>query len=485
MAGSRKVNVLRVSATGVLLDPMSKLKDKQFVYASLAFDGGPSLAFTGYTLTSMASGIFIRWEHSDAKESARVDRMIGEHMAKIGKLPMAPLPPPPPPPAPAGVLTPAPAANIVSMPAPAPAAVPGAGAAGKDLVDVTAAIRRKAKRVLSKDLAARIEVVDVLSLGTIRTLIREAVDESVVLLGHRLNEDERRRVFEETEDGFRERLEAFAAEKAGLEEKTRLLQKQIERVQTLLEEERTRVLTASQFTVSDAGMMEMERRLERLLEWAMRKGQVTPELEKEMRSVVLKLLDDEREKIHRQAQEAQNDKISLLERKVQRLAESLQSAEVERDQARRRAQALEASGGVPLRNILEAGLDEGDPDKERKLSLLKEIVQFNRDVRKDLAAAGRLPKLRDPEEKVGQSPSTGSAPALPPEPELAKALGVQRKEPEGREAADPEGGGGSPAPEDTSKVAVLASGSEVDPDDRPWEAPGAGPMEVKIRRFGK
>jgi hypothetical protein len=224
-----------------------------------------------------------------------------------------------------------------------------------------------------------------------------------------------------------------------------------------------------------------------------------------MRAVVARLLDDERAKILKQAQEAQSDKISLLEKKIQRLASSLESAEKDRDSARRRAQALEAAGYVPFGNVMEAGLGEDDPDRELKLKLLEEIVKFNQEIRGQLSAVGRLPppRVRSPEAtpaseakegaaELGPSDASRQPPAASPaepsaaeeEARLAAELGIERRTIDGAErkpdgegpvndAAAPEGAaGGEP------------EGPEVDPDDLPWEAPAASAGAKKARNVG-
>lgn len=493
-AGSKRANVRKLSATGVLLEPTLPLRNKQFVYTSLVLADGPSQALSGVVVTTTAEGLFIKWEHSKPGDADRLDRTIRDYLLRKGKLPLFQEPPARPP------------------------AAPGAGPAGKPRaevpgkLDVDATIRKRARTVLSADLASRMQTVQVLGIGTIKSLIREAVEESAALLGQTLNEEERRRLLEEAEGTFREKYEA---EKAGLEEKSKLLEKQLKRAQGLLEEERQKVLTASQFTVSDTGMVQLEQRLGRMLDRALVKGQVTDELEQDMRAVVSRLLDDEREKIRQQAQDAQNDRMQLLEKKVQRLAESLKVAEGERDRAQRLAQALEAAGGLHLKNLYTAGMDLTDPDRERKLSLLKEIVNQNKKLREELAAQGLLPALMRPRSPVPAvelaakaAPAKGEEPPEPEEPaepdddtteletdesSIAESLGVRKSEPEPAaekamavEEESPHAG--EKAPEDDTdevEVPVLAEGGEVNPDDLPWEPEKPGEDDPQNEKFRK
>jgi DNA-binding ferritin-like protein (Dps family) len=274
-----------------------------------------------------------------------------------------------------------------------------------DRVDVDATIRHQAKTIRSADLASRVDTVQVLNLSTIRELIKAAVDEVVTLLGPSIAETERKRLLSEAEEEFKEKVKAFQAEKAGLEAQAQNLEAQLSKARAVLEEERQRVVSSNQFTVSDTGMLELAKTFDRVLERAVTSGRVTPDIESDLRTIVDKLLDDERERIREQVEQAQNDKIQLLEKKVSRLASSLEDTAKERDRARQHAHSLELSGFIPRGNVMTAGLAADDPDKERKLSLLKEILEFNRDIRDQLQG-------RTPEANVRAASTAGIAPSL-------------------------------------------------------------------------
>ncbi len=360
-------------------------------------------------------------------------------------------------------------------------------------LDVDAKLRSKSKTVRASDLASRLDTVQVVNMGAIRTLVKEAVEDALALQGAAFNEADRRRLLEEAEAAFAERLALYKSEKSGLEDQIKTLQDSLGKAQALLEEERGRILSANQFTVSDAGMVELESRLGRMLDWALRTGQVSPQLEEDMRGVVRRLLDDEREKIREQAQQAQSDKVALLEKKVQRLAASLENAESERDLARHRAQALEASGG-PLRNIMTAGLDGKDPHRERKLGLLKEIFQINKQIREQLLAEGRLAARTSATSFAadGDADSVKSKTA-DEEAQIAGDLGIRKIVP-GKAFSGPSSGPGAAQTCEPGKVMdtdrihvpVLASGPSGDPDDLPWAPASEGeaslPKTVKIKK---
>ncbi|UCG39455.1 MAG: hypothetical protein JSV00_04320, partial [bacterium] len=315
---------------------------------------------------------------------------------------------------------------------------------------------------------------------TIKNLIKEAVDESVSLLEQKLNEGERKRLLEEAEESFKERLAVFQSEKAGLEEKTKYLQHQLERAQALLMEERKKVFHDNQFPVSDSGMVEVEKRLGRMLDRSLKKGEIDEGFEEEIRVIVARLLDDERQKIREQAQKAQTDKISLLEKKVSRLANSLLNVESERDRAQRLAKALEAKGGmmVPSQNLYDVGLAEEDPDKERKLNLLKEIFQFNKEMREELASQGRLPKGRAQMQNQAEQDPSGQDQSQESQPSKEK---TEKPSPQRQWETDLE--------ESAEEVPVLATGDDADPDDMPWEPDEMNqeekPKSAKIKRLGR
>lgn len=297
--------------------------------------------------------------------------------SSVGAVP-EPAPPPPP-------------AELPLKSAPPPPAVDPAPLK-KDSLDFSIALHEHAKKVRASDLARLHEELEVVKMSDVLTLVQEAVDEAVRRSEREWNEKERKKLLEEAEEIFNERLESFKAEKAELSAQARHLKDQLARAQELLEEERQKVVRADQFTVSDAGLMELEKRLSRLLDHAILRGSATPELQAEMRAVVAKLLDDEREKISQKAKEAHSETISLLERKVHRLASSLEETQHAREEAEERARLLEsAKGNLVLQNLYKAGLDEKDPKKEKKLALLKDIARGNREIRRHMARSGASP----------------------------------------------------------------------------------------------
>jgi len=346
-------------------------------------------------------------------------------------------------------------------------------------LDVDATIRSRAKTVKAAELARRHKNVQVLGMDTIRGLIRDAVAEAAEQFENSLGAEEKKRLLEEAEETFQERLQSFKAEKAGLEAHAKNLQSQLDRAQSLLDEERQRIVSANQFTVSDAGMIEIEQRLTRMLDRAIAKGGVSAELEAEMREVLAKLLDDEREKISEKAQEAQNDRVELLERKIARLASSLDETTKERDYAKRRAQFLEESGGGGLQNVITGGIFGHDSDKERKLELMKEIFKANKEMYAELEKRGTRPEARKrpnvptPKAESAESSDTAEATSENTTDEASLTVGRQPADEDtsiidnAQRVLDQDG---ESEPEGVEEDAESGE-EEIDPDDLPWEPP--------------
>lgn len=352
---------------------------------------------------------------------------------------------------------------------------------GKDgRMDVGAAIRQKAKTVRASDLAARHDKVRVLNMGTIKALIQEAVEEAANHLTRALGEAERKRLMEEAEEGFKERLKAFELDKKSAEEKARVLQNDLNSAKMLLEEERKRSIAADQFTVSEAGLAEIDVRMAKILERAVGRGDAGPELEAKLRELIASILDSEREKMREKELAAHNDKIALLEKKVARLAHSLDSTEKERDEARQIAEAMEKHGisAAEVKNKYKIGLDGDDPNRERKLALMRELVEQNRELRKALGH-----KLRDPEEIAREIREEAAAKKAEAAKAKAEALAAMADDPAPAPVATatpaPVAEAARPEPEAPAEPAVDEASSEpvvpaIDPDDLPW-TPTAAP----------
>jgi len=298
-------------------------------------------------------------------------------------------------------------------------------------MDIGASIRSRAKTVNASELAARHDRVRVLNMATIKALIQEAVEEAANHLTRALGEAEKKRLLEEAEESFKERLKAFQEEKLSAEVRQKQLQEQFEAAQRLLEDERKRAVSADQFTVSAKGMEDIEAVFRRLIERSVADGKLDPGLEEQLRKVAAHVLDSERERMREKELGAQSDKIELLEKKLRRLATNLEETERQRDEAREIAAHLEQFAGQGLsidqiKQKYKAGLKGDDPNRERKLALMKELVEQNRDLRKALGIATNPvePNLDPPalvvaEERAadsGEKSETETADSAPADP---------------------------------------------------------------------
>ena len=327
-------------------------------------------------------------------------------------------------------------------------------------MDIGASIRSRAKTVRASELAARHDRVRVLNMATIKSLIQEAVEEAANHLTRALGAAERKRLLEEAEEGFKERLKAFEAEKLSADVRAQRLQEQFESAQRLLEDERKRAVTADQFTVSAKGMEDIESVFRRLIDRSVADGKLDPGLEEQLRKVAAHVLDSERELMRAKEMGAQNDKIELLEKKLKRLATNLEETERQRDEAREIAQHLEqyAGQGLSIEQIkskYRIGLGADDPNRERKLAMMKEIIDQNREVRKALGLTINAP-----------------------EPVAAKAAVVVAPEPVAEQVAE--------AAEATADEPTADDGVPIeDPDDMVWTPDTViTPKEEKLEGAG-
>lgn len=354
----------------------------------------------------------------------------------------------------------------------AEAANSGKTVVGQDgRMDIGATLRSKAKTVRASELAARHDKVRVLNLATIKQLIMEAVEEAASHLSRALSEADRKRLLEEAEEGFKERMKAFHEEKATADEKSKKLAEQLHMAQKLLEDERKRSITSDQFTVSASGLGELEAGFQKLIDRAMAEGKVDGSLEDQLRKLAARVFDEERQRIREKEMQAQNDKIDLLEKKIKRLAGNLEETERQRDEAREIASALESMGGQGLsmdqiKSKFKIGLGKDDPRREAKLAIMKELLEENRDLRRKLGIS--LNEVK-PEDKKPE-------PAPEPEPEAAPVAAAEGEEESADGATDT---GDLVNPDDEPWAPDGDTGAALtNPDDEPWEAPAASAEPV-------
>ncbi len=309
--------------------------------ALLDFQDGPDLHLEMKVIASRSEGIFVEWRHDEKDSASRLQTLLVDYSTKTVQTP-----------------------------------------AGSAELTLRETILGRTTEVESSELAKTHRAVRVLNMGTILKLIRESVEETVERSEREWEQTERDRLLREAQEIFQQRMDEFRAQREDALARSRELETELKRTQELLEEERNRVLSADQFTVSDAGMVELESRLERLMRKAASERGAAAAIQEEMRNVVSTLLDEEREKILEKAQSAQSETISVLEHKVKRLAATLEETTRERDRAQKRASALEASSSSGVAGMAyKIGLDDEDADRDQKLRLLRSMAEENREVR--------------------------------------------------------------------------------------------------------
>ena len=213
----------------------------------------------------------------------------------------------------------------------------------------------------------------------------------------------------------------------------------------------------------------------------MRKGGADGAVEDELQGMISKLLDTEREKIAEKEREAQGEAIHLLERKIKRLADSLDETEAERDKARRQVAAMSEGGGVALRNVMDVGLKDDDPEKEHKLLLLKDIFNENKELRDHLHKEGieiKGPPREEAEPVAKTAAETGAAEPVADadSDEAAEAADDSGVAPSLAATAESDALEPADSPESDADDSALmtdddADADEINPDDQPWEAP--------------
>ena len=261
---------------------------------------------------------------------------------------------------------------------------------GEGHSDLESALRSRSRLVRTAAIAAQRDSVRVLNLSAIKDLIQDAVEDVVRESGLSHDENEIQRLLKESEKGFREKLAEFEDEKADLQSHVQGLSSRLDRAQNLLGREKNREVERDQFTLSEGAMIELESKLGSMIDAAVESGTVAAPLEEKLREAMERSLDSERERTRVQEEEARNENIQLLERKIHRLAHNLDDARKDRDHARENARRAEAKDRTP--GFKGAGGDlvesssSDDPNQGVRQALLLELVQENKELRSKISA---------------------------------------------------------------------------------------------------
>jgi hypothetical protein len=326
----------------------------------------------------------------------------------------------------------------------------------KGRVDVRAAIRQLSKRVHVHDLAQKQDHVRVMNMKTIRILIQEAVHDAMHHVTASLSESEKERLLKEAEDGFQERMKAFEAQKLSAETRAAQLAEHLKSAQKTLEEERKRAIASEQFTISEDGMRSLEARIKEMISTAASDHASGDIIASTFENALSLVLGRERDRKRIHEEEAHNASIVLLEKKIQRLSQSLEEVERQRDEARDMISSGSGSLAVSGQKYT-AGMKADDPRRTRKLELMKELAEQNRALRKALGIAVHpaIPSASDPHAVASVTVTAGSMPDNPLPSHAVMAVATTAS-----------------SSLDESSLSTSLNHEAVDPDDLPWEPTG-------------
>ena len=346
-AGILRLPVTRIDEREVLLDTPVRLKigDRYELIVERP-DGAADLIHAEVTNRSPA-GLLMRWKPSHPRELEALERLFSD------------------------------SASLQNHP------------------DIESALRSRSRLVSTSTIAAQRDSVRVLNLSTVTELIQDAVEDALRESGRLLDDSELKELIEESEIRFQQRLVQFENEKADLQSRIQGLSTRLDRAQDLLNQERNRQVDRDRFTLSEDALGELEGTFQKIIDDAVASSEVGPSLELELRVVMERCLDSERERVRALEEKARSENIDLLERKIQRLASSLDDARSARDQALeivRRAESRRSQS--PFIGAADAIQPSGpdDPHSSRRRTLLLDLMQENRELRQHISSENK--KLR-------------------------------------------------------------------------------------------
>jgi hypothetical protein len=269
--------------------------------------------------------------------------------------------------------------------------------------DLESALRSRSRLVRTSAIAAQRDSVRVLNLSAIKELIQASVDEVIRESGRSLGEEELRRLREESEKSFQEKLAEFQNEKADLHSHIENLTAKLQRTQELLGSEKEREVDRDRFTLTRESLLELEATLDRIVDKAADTHQLPEEVGQEIREIVQVSLDQERSRASDREEKTRSENIDLLERKVKRLAKNLDDARLQRDEALETARRLDrrdspAAGTTSASPAFSPSTAE-DPGGRRR-ALLADLVSENRQLRQQIV------------KKVPSEPNRGHDPQI-------------------------------------------------------------------------
>ena len=339
-AGIVRLPVSRIDSREVLVDSTIRLQVGQRYELIVERPDGHAELIHAEVLRRNDAGLLLRWKPAHPRELSALERLFGDEEQKA----------------------------------------PESG-------DLESALRSRSRLVRTSAIAAQRDSVRVLNLSAIKELIQASVDEVIRESGRSLGEEELRRLREESEKSFQEKLAEFQNENADLHSHIENLNAKLQRTQELLGSEKEREVARDRFALTRESLMELESTLDRIVDKAAGAHHLPEEVGQEIREVVQNSLDLERSRATDREEKTRSENIELLERKVQRLAKNLDAAKSQRDEALETARRLDrrdsSSSGTSTPIPAFSSSPAEDPSGRRR-ALLADLVSENRQLRQQI-----------------------------------------------------------------------------------------------------
>ncbi len=300
------------------------------------------------------------------------------------------------------------------------------------------AIKDRTERIPLRALERRgFRSVQVLDMATIERIVAEAVEHALAARDRTLAPEDRAALEADAKQEFLKLLaehKKVVKEKSDLERTREELERQVDalreellRQREALRTERDRKLSRETFSLSAEGFADLEQKMRKIFAGFMNEerrlslAEIGPralkglsELERELALMLERLLAEEREKLLARERRAQDEKVGLLERRIEKLNKALEETE----QALRQVIAAKSiDPGIASIYKTVQGLALDALYFERKKELLKEVFLENLALqKKEIRPEDRsdAPFLRGAPAPAIPAPPPGFEPPLEP-----------------------------------------------------------------------
>jgi len=254
-------------------------------------------------------------------------------------------------------------------------------------------LRHRTRSTPLKQLEQRgLKNVSVLNLKDLKSLIQDAVNNTLSDFGISLSQEELQQINDRTREEFlriladRDDLKAsvknMETELANLKDNLNLVRTELEVNQRLLKKEEEQAREGTSAPLTSESMVNIEAGL--LARWSelLSQHDAEPVLKEKAIRLTLSLIEKERERAAAEARESQENRIVNLRRRISKLSKKLEQTE---DLLERVRNENTADGGVPSEFRGVQGLSDEAVHHEEKAALLKEIFSLNMDLKRLMA----------------------------------------------------------------------------------------------------